>query len=198
MTAPLRIGYVPEHFSTPIHFLLKHILPGVPAPFSTGPPLAITLVPFPSGTGHMITSLESHSVDIAIGLTEGFIAGLAQGKDFYRIIGSYVESVLRWAISTGAEREDAFLGGGGGGGGRRMELKGRRLGVSRIGSGSYVMGYVLAEREGWLEQGKEPFEFVVLNDFKGLRDGVNDGDADAFMWEYYTSKCVHILLRPTD
>lgn len=70
------------------------------------------------------------------------------------------------------------------------------------------MGYVLANQEGWLdelEEGKEPFDFKILNDFKNLRDGVNsecflknmkqtnakkmtDGTADAFMWEIFTSK----------
>ncbi|KAL7266377.1 hypothetical protein RUND412_011077 [Rhizina undulata] len=68
------------------------------------------------------------------------------------------------------------------------KLRGGKLGVSRIGSGSYVMGYVLAHREGWLEEGKDPFECVVLNDFLGLRKGVSDGTADAFMWEHFTSK----------
>jgi len=60
--------------------------------------------------------------------------------------------------------------------------------VSRIGSGSYVMGFVLADQNGWLEKGSRPFENVVLNDFKGLRDGVNEGKADFFMWEHFTSK----------
>lgn len=51
------------------------------------------------------------------------------------------------------------------------------------------MGYVLAKQEGWLgEPNHPPFDFVVLNDFKGLRDGVNSRTADAFMWEYYTTK----------
>ena len=61
------------------------------------------------------------------------------------------------------------------------------------------MGYVLADREGWVSESgdqkeeekkekEDPFEFVVLNDFKGLREGVNDGRADAFLWEYFTTK----------
>jgi len=186
---PLRIGYVPEHFSVPLHFLQQKILPLIHSP-----PLAIELIPFPSGTGAMISSISTHSIDVAVGLTEGWIAGLAQGKNFYRIIGSYVDSPLRWAISTGRGRESELLDAQG-----RLQLKGKRLGVSRIGSGSYVMGYVLAEREGWLDttttttttttsNNNPPFDFVVLNDFKGLRDGVNSRAADAFMWEYYTTK----------
>ncbi|KAF8460676.1 hypothetical protein BDZ91DRAFT_700235 [Kalaharituber pfeilii] len=178
---PLRVGYVPEHFSTPLHLLADTILSSLPQP----PSVVVQLVPFPSGTGHMITSLDSRTIDVAVGLTEGFIAGLCKPTPpHYRLIGSYVSSPLRWAVSTGSSRKSELVDPETG----KLKLKAKKLGVSRIGSGSYVMGYVLADREGWLEDGKEPFEFVVLNDFKGLRDGVNNGVADAFMWEYFTSK----------
>ena len=50
------------------------------------------------------------------------------------------------------------------------------------------MGYVLAEREGWLASDKSPFEVVPLGDFASLRAAVTDGRADAFMWEWFTSK----------
>ena len=62
--------------------------------------------------------------------------------------------------------------------------------MSRIGSGSYVMGFVLADQNGWLEEsGTQPYsDFVVLNDFKNLRAGVNSAEADFFMWEHFTSK----------
>ena len=61
---PLRVGYVPEHFSTPLFFAQKYF------------GLTAELIPFPSGTGHMITSLRSGEIDIGIGLTEGWVAGL--------------------------------------------------------------------------------------------------------------------------
>ena len=50
------------------------------------------------------------------------------------------------------------------------------------------MSYVLAQQRNWLEAGKEPFEFVVCENFKNLRDAVNSGKADAFMWERFTTK----------
>jgi hypothetical protein len=40
-------------------------------------------------------------------------------------------------------------------------------------SGSYIMPFVLAKQKNWLEPGKEPFEFVILDNFKNLRDAVN-------------------------
>ncbi|KAL7937118.1 periplasmic binding protein-like II [Trichoderma chlorosporum] len=173
MANPLRIGFVPEHFSTPLHFAQKYF--GLDA----------TLIPFPSGTGHMITALRADEIDIGIGLTEAWIAGLGkegvEGDGGYRLVGTYVETPLCWAISTGAKRPEITA---------VDSLKGGKIGVSRIGSGSYVMGYVLADQKGWLSApGEEPFsDAVVLNTFERLRGAVNSGEADFFMWEHFTSK----------
>ncbi|KAL8936731.1 MAG: hypothetical protein Q9216_004772 [Gyalolechia sp. 2 TL-2023] len=221
----LRIGYVPEHFSTPLHFASTH--------FS----LRASLTPFPSGTGHMVTSLRAGEIDIGIGLTEGWVAGLSLGsasasisssckdgrekgekvggekvggeEEEFKIVGTYVESPLCWAISTGAGRGDISDVGDL----RGKEKKKKKMGVSRIGSGSYVMGFVLAEREGWLasppppppppppsaaspssaaasssDDMNPPFEIQPLQTFENLRKAVNDHAADFFMWEYFTSK----------
>ncbi|CAN8096211.1 unnamed protein product [Discula destructiva] len=166
---PLRVGYVPEHFSTPIHFAQQHF--GLDA----------VLIPFPSGTGHMITSLRSGEIDVGIGLTEGWVAGLgkedAPGDGGYRLVGTYVETPLCWAISTGADRPDIK---------NLASLHGRRIGVSRPGSGSYVMGAVLADQQGWTAPA--PADTIVLHTFEALRNAVNAGTADYFMWEHFTSK----------
>lgn len=53
------------------------------------------------------------------------------------------------------------------------------------------MGFVLADEEGWLnsdESSEEPFEVIPLQTFEKLRNAVNDGTADFFMWEHFTSK----------
>lgn len=168
----LRIGYVPEHFSTPLHFAQKHY------------GLSAETTPFPTGTGAMAAALKDNSIDVAIGLTEGFVADLgrtaaAKQTPAYSLVGTYVESPLCWAISAGSKSglSDA------------SQLKGKRVGVSRIGSGSYVMSYVLADRHNWLTPGRPPFEPIVLGDFAALRSGVNaDDTADFFMWEHFTSK----------
>ncbi|KAI2780324.1 periplasmic binding protein-like II [Daldinia loculata] len=169
---PLRIGFVPEHFSTPLYFAQKHF------------GLTATLIPFPSGTGHMITAIRSGEIDVGIGLTEAWVAGLGKedtpGDGGYRIVGTYVETPLCWAISTGAKRPEITS---------VSSLKGSKIGISRIGSGSQVMGYVLADQQGWLTPGASPYsDFVVLQNFANLRKAVNDGTADFFMWEHFTSK----------
>jgi len=174
----LRIGYIPEHFSTPLHFAQKH--------FS----LDAELIPYPTGTGALTAALResdrAKGIDVAIGLTEGFVADLGKAKaagtpSNYALAGTYVESPLCWAISTGAKREE--LRG-------VADLKGKTVGVSRIGSGSYVMSFVLADQQGWLN-GDAAGGYAThtpIGDFAALRKSVNAGDTDFFMWEHFTTK----------
>lgn len=175
MTA-LTVGFVPEHFSTPIRFALDK-------GFFAGQGLDVKLVPFPSGSGHLIQCLGDGLIDIAVGLTEAFVAGTAKGNTSYKTIGTYVDSPLCWAISTGAKRDELLLA---------EQLAGKRIGVLRIGLGLYVMLFVL----GLQRQFAPPFfaDFTINHTFKNLRDlvnlvdGVDGGVSDAFMWEYFTSK----------
>ncbi|KAH7413702.1 hypothetical protein DE146DRAFT_601462 [Phaeosphaeria sp. MPI-PUGE-AT-0046c] len=172
--APLRIGFVPEHFSTPLEFAKKHY------------GLDSRLLPFPSGTGHMVTALQAGEIDIGVGLTEGWVAAMGKAQAAkedagFRAVGTYVETPLCWAISTGARRDELH---------GIKDLKGKKVGVSRIGSGSYVMSFVLADQQGWLDTASEapPFPVEPLNTFANLREGVNNSTADFFMWEHFTSK----------
>jgi ABC-type nitrate/sulfonate/bicarbonate transport system substrate-binding protein len=171
--APLRIGFVPEHFSTPLEFAKQYY--GLDA----------QLLPYPSGTGHMVTALQAGEIDVGVGLTEGWIAALGKAQAAkqdagFRVVGTYVETPLCWAISTGAKRELTGI----------PDLKDHKVGVSRIGSGSYVMSFVLADQQGWLDTSSDspPFPVEVLNTFANLRDAVNNSTADFFMWEHFTSK----------
>lgn len=182
MAKRLRIGYVPEHFSTPLAFAHTHY------------DLNADLIPFPTGTGALAGALKhdskSQPIDVAIGLTEGFVADLGKtrsaGEDRrYGLVGTYVESPLCWAISTGASRSDVTS---------VSDLKDKRVGVSRIGSGSYVMSYVLADQHGWLAPStsggtRDPFQVEVIGDFAALRKSVEkDKSSDFFMWEHFTTK----------
>lgn len=90
----------------------------------------------------MVTSLRGDEIDVAIGLTEGWIAGLvgkqqqqqqrkqsavAANGDVdggYKVVGHWVNTPLRWAVVTGRNREDVKT---------VEDLKGRRVGVSRMG-----------------------------------------------------------------
>lgn len=80
----------------------------------------------------MITSLRENEIDIGIGLTEGWIAGLVGKEQLkkneadggYKMVGQWVETPLRWAIVTGRERSEIH---------NVDDLKGGRVGVSRLG-----------------------------------------------------------------
>ena len=178
----LRIGYVPEHYSLPLHLAKPHF------------PFEVELIPFPSGTGHMISSLRSKSIDLGIGLTEGWVAGLltSQGREErgYQIVGSWVQTPLRWAVVTGRNRDEIQ---------NLADLEThRRVGISRQGSGSHVMAFVLARQQGWFAHSATPetksaMVNITLGPFANLRDGVVAKDgipvaADFFMWEHFTTK----------
>ena len=142
----------------------------------------------------MITSLRANEIDLAIGLTEGWVAGLlraeGQHKKGYSIVGSWVQNPLRWAIVTGRNRDQIN-------GVRDLQDHGR-VGISRMGSGSHIMAFVLAREQGWsasstAPETKKSLVLVPLGPFKDLRDGVTgkDGEpaaADFFMWEHFTTK----------
>ncbi|GJJ73434.1 hypothetical protein EMPS_05792 [Entomortierella parvispora] len=150
--------------------------------------LVVERVCCPGGTGEMTAKLIDGSLDVAIALTEGLLAGIAKGHDGYKIVGTYVESPLCWAISVGQESRHVD----------RKTLQDGTIAISRIGSGSHIIPYVLAEQEGWLKgtspadpDYKAPFHFEVKNTFQGMRDSVNDGSSDAFLWEKFTTKPYH-------
>ena len=142
----------------------------------------------------MITSLRSDAIDLAIGLTEGWVAGLltveGQKARGYNIVGSWVQNPLRWAVVTGRNRDNIKS---------IADLKTQgRVGISRMGSGSHIMASVLARQEGWFAEtsapeSKKSLVLVPLGPFADLRNGVTgkDGEAplaDFFMWEHFTTK----------
>ncbi|KAG0213001.1 hypothetical protein BGX28_005242 [Mortierella sp. GBA30] len=177
----LRVGFVPEHFSSPLHMAVE-------LGFFEKEGVVVERVCCPSGTGEMTAKLIDGSLDVAIALTEGLLAGIAKGHSAYKIIGTYVESPLCWAVSVGQESRHVS----------RKSLMDGTIGISRIGSGSHIIPYVLAEQEGWLKgtspadpEFKSPFDFKVLNTFQNMRDSVNDGSSDAFLWEKFTTKPYH-------
>ncbi|TFK92669.1 periplasmic binding protein-like II [Polyporus arcularius HHB13444] len=161
---PLRIGYVREHFSSP---LLQF------AEADGGK--SFTLVECPSGTGQLIGRLENDEIDVAIALTDPLISGIAKGSKAYKLVGSYVTTPLNWAVITGKNSKYNSI----------SDLKGTTIGISRYGSGSQTMAYVMALQQGWPTN---ELKFQVNNDIRGLINSVNDGSTSAFMWEWFTTK----------
>ncbi|GAA5832820.1 hypothetical protein JCM11251_005776 [Rhodosporidiobolus azoricus] len=166
-TPKLRVAYVPEHFASPLLQLAAQ-------------DSSIELVPCPSGTGQIMSAIKDDKIDVAIALTESLIAGIAKKTAEFKLVGTYVTSPLNWAVVVGKDSKYQKL----------EDLRGGKMGISRIGSGSQVMASYMGLRENWLDKdGKvEPIQFEILDNFKNLRDGVNDGRAAAFMWEWFTTK----------
>lgn len=42
----------------------------------------------------MTSKLQDKSIDLAIALTEGLVAGISKGQDWYKIVGTYVDAPL--------------------------------------------------------------------------------------------------------
>ena len=72
-----------------------------------------------------MTSLQSNEIDIGIGLTEGWISVLGKQREAagFKLVGTYVQTPLCWAISTGAERDLNSV----------EQLNSNKIGVSRVG-----------------------------------------------------------------
>ncbi|TFK45854.1 periplasmic binding protein-like II [Heliocybe sulcata] len=162
--APLRVGYVREHFSSP---LLQY------AEADNG--TLFVLVECPSGTGQLISRLTNDEIDMAIALTDPLLSGIAKGSEAYKLVGSYVTTPLNWAVITGKNSKYQQI----------SDLKGTPIGISRPGSGSQTMASVMALQQGWPT---DELEFKVNNDIHGLVNSVNDGSTSAFMWEWFTTK----------
>lgn len=168
---PLKVGGVPEHFNIPWQL--------AQAEQSAAQPL-FTFVEQKCGTGEMIQNLKNGSLDVIVALTEGLVADIARGSDL-RLLGTYVESPLCWAVSAGADAPYSSI----------EDLKGQTFGISRLQSGSHLMAFVLGLQRGWDVRGESAnadLKFAVKGNFEQLRQSVNDGSTAAFMWETFMTK----------
>ncbi|KAJ3405869.1 hypothetical protein CcCBS67573_g06712 [Chytriomyces confervae] len=177
---PLTVGCVPEHFSIPF-FHTK-----------TSPSNPFKVTSCPSGTGQMIKMLQSGEIDICVGLTEGLVAGLAKDseKAGFKIVGSLTRSSLTWSVAVSPqqmqagglfEANETFAGVD-----QASRIRGKTIGISRFGSGSHLIPFVIPSTS--TSNAASEYKFVQLHDIAGLRNGIATGQADAFLWERFTTK----------
>ena len=104
---------VQEHFSTPLFFAQRYFN------------LDAELLPFPSGTGHMVQALKSSQIDVGVGLTEGWVAAMGKKETTgaFKMIGTYVKSPLCWAINVSETGNVKSVD----------DLVGKVIGISRFG-----------------------------------------------------------------
>eukprot|EP00049_Salpingoeca_infusionum_P016156 m.326818 g.326818 ORF g.326818 m.326818 type:complete len:605 (-) comp16022_c1_seq18:6653-8467(-) len=168
---PLVVGGVPEHFNLPWHLAQERGLfdkYGVKVEFREQK----------LGTGAMINGAKTGELDVIVALTEGLVKDIASGSNL-RLLGTYVGSPLCWAISTGTRSKIQTA----------EDLRGGTFAISRPGSGSNLMAYVLAMERGWNPETDVKFE--TKGNITQLCEGVNDLSTDAFLWETFTTKPYH-------
>ena len=163
----VKIIGVPEHFNLPWHLAIEE-----GAFEEKGIDLQWTDVP--EGTGRMCQLLEGEETDLAIILTEGLVKSITEGNTA-KIVQEFIATPLRWGIYVASKSTYRAL----------EDLKGAKAAISRFGSGSHLMAYVNAQKQGW---DTDSLQFEVINNLEGAVNGLTLGQADYFMWEHFTTK----------
>lgn len=163
----LKITGVPEHFNYPWVKVVES------QPF-LDQGIRLQWIEESRGSGQMNKSLRENETDLAIILTESFLKDFEAGNPS-KIVGFHITSPLIWGIHIHGKS-------------RVEDLKKRDhydFLVSRMGSGSHLMGLVLAEREQWEA---EKLKFRVIDNLPGALKVMNTETLEFFLWEKYTTK----------
>lgn len=163
----LRITGVPEHFNFPWKKTVAA------QPFEKEG-ISLEWTDESRGSGQMNKDLREGRTDLAIVLTESFLKDFEAGNPS-KMIGFHVISPLNWGIHISGESPVNSLD----------EIKNPAFLISRTGSGSQLMGYVLAKREGW---NAEKLEFKLVNNLPGALEVMTPEKPEMFLWEKYTTK----------
>ncbi len=163
----LSIGGVPEHYNYPWIQAIKV------GDFSKQG-INLSWEDYPGGTGAMCTALREGSIDIAVLLTEGIIADIERGNPS-KIVQTYVNSPLTWGVHVAASSSIHS----------KEDVKRKKFAISRLFSGSHLMAYIYANKNGWVLTEEN---FVIVKDLDGARKALKNGEADLFLWEKFTTK----------
>jgi len=163
----IRITGVPEHFNYPWLQVIAQ------QPFLAA---GIELVwqEESKGSGAMNKALREGSADLALVLTESFIKDRAEGNPS-KIIGLHIASPLNWGIHLSAKSTKNSL----------SELSNLPFLISRYGSGSHLMAFLLAKQQAWAI---ERLQFEVIDNLVGAKKAFENEEAKIFLWEKYTTK----------
>jgi ABC-type nitrate/sulfonate/bicarbonate transport system substrate-binding protein len=163
----ITITGVPEHFNYPwLQVIQKQ-------PF-LDKGIQLQWIDEPKGSGAMNKSIRMGTTDLAIVLTESFIKDKIEGNPAM-IIGYHVESPLVWGVHVSGKSEILDV----------SELSHGEFVISRFGSGSHLMAFLLAKREGW---DLDSLDFEVVGDLDGAKEALQDEIQKLFLWEKYTTK----------
>jgi ABC-type nitrate/sulfonate/bicarbonate transport system substrate-binding protein len=164
----IKIGGVPEHFNLPWYLTLRD-------KSYHEKNINLRWHDFFGGTGQMCKALRNKDIDIAVILTEGIIRDIIDGNKC-KIVQVYTKSPLIWGVHVANNSNYKTID----------DIKGKKAAISRYGSGSHLMAYVNAEKNGWST--KNDLDFEVVKNLDGALLGLPNGIGDYFMWEKFTTK----------
>ncbi len=163
----IRVGGVPEHFNYPWIHLIQ-------SGYFTKLGYEIEWQAFPGGTGAMSEALDANEIDLAVMLTEGSVKQIKDGKPF-QILQKYISTPLIWGVFVEANHQACSL----------EEIEASTAAISRFGSGSHLMTYILAERQGW---NTDQLSFLEVDDLDGGVKALKNQKATYFLWEQFTTQ----------
>ncbi|GHB51588.1 ABC transporter substrate-binding protein [Mongoliitalea lutea] len=162
----VRITGVPEHFN----ILWKKLVQAQPFKDQG---YELVWIDEPKGSGAMNAALREGKTDIALLLTESFVRDKIDGNPGL-ITDWYVSSPLTWGIHVSVQSSQNAID----------SYKNPPVAISRFGSGSHLMAFLLAKREHW---DLEKVTFEVINDLKGAIANAENGGEHIFLWEKFTT-----------
>ncbi len=163
----LKIGGVPEHFNLPWHLCIENKA-------FEAKNINLEWTDYPGGTGVMCKALRNREIDVAIILTEGLVKDVIEGNPS-KIVQTYIDTPLIWGIHVAANSKHNSIN----------DINDTKIAISRYGSGSHLMAYVNAEKQGWPT---DNLKFEVIKNLDGAVESLTEGTSDYFMWEHFTTK----------
>jgi ABC-type nitrate/sulfonate/bicarbonate transport system substrate-binding protein len=126
------------------------------------------------GSGAMNSAIRENAADMAIILTESFIKDKIEGNTG-KIIGFHVLSPLVWGIHVPSSSKLTDL----------EDVKNVPFLVSRMGSGSHLMAFLLAKQQGWPA---DSLSFEIIGNLEGARKAFKKVTPKVFLWEKFTTQ----------
>lgn len=163
----LRVGGVPEHFNLPWQWAAERDI------FSAEN-IELSWTMYAGGTGAMTQAIQNNALDVAILLTEGFIASANDGLKA-KIAKVYIDTPLVWGIYTAADAPFDKL----------TKQHSAPVAISRFGSGSHLMSMIHAQERGI--QLKEN-QFNIVNSLYGGVESLKQHTSKLFYWEKFMTR----------
>lgn len=158
---------VPEHFNFPWLKVIEE------QPFlSSG--IELVWKNESKGSGAMNKAIRQEETDLAIILTESFIKDWVEGNPG-KTVGWYVKSPLIWGVHLSEKCHETKL----------ESLQNVPFLISRFGSGSHLMAYLLAKRENW---DLSSLIFDEVGNLEGAKNSFESPVPKIFLWEKFTTK----------